>query len=93
MLNRTAQSGNENTTPYELWYGRWEVIHHLRDISSPCLVKIPEEQRRKLDAKVIEGVLIGYSEDHDGYRIWIPSRHAIVRSTKVKIMEAHPPET
>ena len=55
---------------------------------SDAYVHVPQEKRRKLDAKSKKGVFVGYQENCKGYRIWIPtekrleiSRNVIFRET------------
>ena len=84
VLNRTAKSSVEGKTPYELWYGHKGAIDHLRIFGTECFVHIPKVKRRKWDAKSFKGVMIGYSGEKDGYRVWIPGTNNVYQSHDVR---------
>ena len=83
VLNRTAKSSVEGKTPYELWYGRKGAIDHLHIFGTECFVHIPKVKRKKWDAKSFKGVMIGYSGEKDGYRVWIPGTNTVYQSHDV----------
>src|SRR5690606_36938910 len=86
ILNRTACSGIQGVTPYELWYGRAPKISHLRIFGTTAYAHIPDQRRSKLDAKSQKGFLVGYCDD-DGFRVYVPDRRVIVRSATVTFDE------
>ena len=59
--NRTTHSVN-SITPYEFWYKKKPDIAHLKVFGCRAFVHVPDEKRRKLDPKAIEGVMMGYVE-------------------------------
>src|SRR5882724_4875498 len=50
-------------TPYEKVFGHAPLISHLRVFGSKCFIKVPDENRTKLDNKAKECRLIGYEGD------------------------------
>jgi len=47
-------------------------------------VHIPKVKRKKWDAKSIKGLMVGYSGQKDGYRMWIPGTNTVYQSHNVK---------
>ncbi|UYV77663.1 hypothetical protein LAZ67_15001846 [Cordylochernes scorpioides] len=57
VLNRTGPTQIEGKTPYELWFDKKPAVDHLRIFGTECFVHVPDEKRRKLDAKSEKGTL------------------------------------
>jgi len=72
-LNRVGKSSQVNKTPFELWSNRSFNLNFLKQFGSPVSVHIPKERRTKLDAKRKRGILVGYSEEVKGYRVYFSS--------------------
>jgi len=51
---------------------------------------VPDEKRRKLDAKSEKGILVGYCGEKDGYKIWIPNSNKVFTSRDVIFKESMP---
>ncbi|UYV83386.1 hypothetical protein LAZ67_23000842 [Cordylochernes scorpioides] len=90
VLNRTGPAQIEKKTPYELWFNKKTADDHLRIFRTECFVHVPDEKRRKLDAKSEKGILVGYCSNKDGYRIWIPNSNKVVTSRDVIFKETIP---
>ncbi|UYV70787.1 hypothetical protein LAZ67_8000616 [Cordylochernes scorpioides] len=90
VLNRTGPTQIEGKTPYELWFDKKPAVDHLRIFGTECFVHVPDEKRRKLDAKSEKGILVGYCSNKDGYRIWIPNSNKVVTSRDVIFKETIP---
>ena len=70
--NRTTHRVN-SITPYD--------IAHLKVFGCRAFVRVPDEKRRKLDPKAIEGVMMGYVEKSSScYKIWDPAAKKLVIS-------------
>jgi hypothetical protein len=81
--NRTTHSAS-STTPYEYWYKKKPDIAHLKVFGCRAFVHVPDEKRRKLDPKAIEGVMMGYVEKSSScYKIWDPAAKKLVISRDV----------
>ncbi|UYV71898.1 hypothetical protein LAZ67_9000983 [Cordylochernes scorpioides] len=90
VLNRTGPTQIEGKTPYELWFDKKPAVDHLRIFGTECFVHVPDEKRRKLDAKSKKGILVGYCSNKDGYRIWMPNSNKVVTSRDVIFKETIP---
>lgn len=84
LINRTGKSNVLFKTPLELWTGKtFDSFDYLRIFGSECYVNIPKKFRSKFDDKADLGYFVGYVNDKDGYKVWIPSKHRIVKSRDV----------
>lgn len=86
LKNRSVASGLQ-TTPYELWYGKKPDLSHIRLFGSKVMVHIPKERRLKWDKKAMEHILVGYSEEVKGYRLYNLAKKSLVISRDVIVME------
>lgn len=83
-LNRVGKSSVENKTLYELFYNRGVFdIKMLRPFGSRCVVQIPNEKRKKFDAKGTDGMFVGYPPDSKGYKVWSDTMKKIITSRNV----------
>lgn len=61
VINRIPCKGTGMKTPEELWTGKKPDLSTLKIFGCKALVHIPSERRKKLDAKSLESVFLGYS--------------------------------
>ena len=81
--NRTTHNAN-SITPYEYWYKKKPDVAHLKVFGCRAFVHVPDEKRRKLDPKAIEGVMMGYLDKSSScYKIWDPAAKKLVISRDV----------
>jgi hypothetical protein len=73
-------------TPEHVWSGKKPSIKHLRVFGSVCYRHIPDEKRRKLDAKSERLVFIGYHVT-GAYRLYEPVVGKILISRDVRFDE------
>lgn len=73
-------------TPYEIWFGVKPSIKHFKRFGSKCYVFVPDEKRKKLDAKAIQAVMVGYDLSSKAYRCYVPSTGKIVISRDVQFV-------
>ena len=84
VLNRSGKTAAGDKVPYELWYSRKVgKLDHLRIFGTACYVHIQKQFRSKFSNKSVFGHMVGYVNDKDGYRVWIPSRNKVVCSHDV----------
>lgn len=76
-----------NKTPYELWNGKKPSYTHLRIFGSQAYVHVPKEKRRKLDAKAVKLIFVGYEQARKAYRFLNPEDNSIVISRDAKFVE------
>ena len=87
IINRSPSSSKQST-PFQLFYGHQPSIAHLRVFGAPTSVLIQAQQRSsKLSPVSEQGVMVGYSENGHGYRVWVPSKHKVVISGDVRFDE------
>src|SRR5580692_843226 len=71
VYNRTPIHSLRWTTPHEAWN-----VGHIPDVSyfhifrCKAYMHVPADKRRKLDAKAIPVVFVGYEPGSKGYRLW-----------------------
>ena len=87
LRNRCPTSSFKGATPYERWYGIKPDVEHLRVFGCRVYVHIPDEKRRKLDAKAVKGVFVGYPAGKKGYKIYIPESKKFISARNVTFME------
>lgn len=63
LKNRSPTKKLELQTPFEVFHGYKPEISHLRIFGSRAFAYIPKDDRRKLDAKSIECIFVGYCDD------------------------------
>lgn len=77
---------NVEKTPYEIWFGTKPSIQHFKKFGSKCFVFVPDEKRRKLDAKAVEAIMVGYDLSSKAYRCYVPSTGKVVISRDVRFV-------
>ena len=87
LFNRLPTNALEEKTSFEAWYGFKPSMSHLRIFSSVCHVHVPDVKRVKLDEKSEIGVLVGYSSNAKGYRIYMPHNNKVTVHRDVKVDE------
>ena len=83
VINRTGPTKRAGKTPYELWYGESTSIENFKVFGTECCVYIPKKERKNLDRKVSKGLLVGYEEDCEEYRIYVPSLRRVLLSRDI----------
>ena len=58
--------------PHELYFGKKPNLVHSRVLRNITYVHVPKEKRRQLDAKAEKCMLVGYSDEQNGYRRYNP---------------------
>ena len=77
----------ELQTPFEVFNGYKPQVKHLRIFGCKAFSHIPKDDRRKLDAKSLECVFVGYCNDHKAYKSFHPSTHKLISSRDVVFHE------
>lgn len=77
VINRSAKSGEEKKTPYEVWTNKKFDINTLQVFGSEVYVHVPKEKRKKWDAKGEKGIFVGYGENTKGYRIYFHKKQSV----------------
>ena len=69
--------------PFEVFYGYKPEISHLRIFGSKAFAHIPKDEWRKLDAKFVKFIFIGYCDNHKAYKMFDLSKHKLIASRDV----------
>ena len=89
IYNRTPTRTLGWRTPFELWNsGQIPDVSHLRIFGCLGYMHVPGDKRRKLDAKAIEVVLVGYEPGSKGYWLWDRNTHSLRLSRDVTFDES-----
>ncbi|KRX70035.1 Retrovirus-related Pol polyprotein from transposon TNT 1-94 [Trichinella sp. T6] len=84
VLNRIGPTTVKIKSQMELWFKRDPVsIDHFHGFGTECFVHVPKQLQRKWKKKSVAGRLIGYCDEKDGYRIWLPDINQIITSRGV----------
>lgn len=83
LKNRSPTKILDHKTPFEALNGYNLVVSHLRVFGSKAFSHVPKEDRRKLDAKSIKCIFIGYCDEHKSYKMFVPSTHKAFASRDV----------
>ncbi|POM69237.1 Hypothetical protein PHPALM_14496 [Phytophthora palmivora] len=70
LINRSTNSIHSTRTPFELTYKMKPSLDHLRVFGSIGYAHIDKSKRAKLEPKSFKGMLLGYSDDSKGYRVF-----------------------
>lgn len=86
IRNRCSTSTLDGAIPYEKWFGTTVDLTNLRKLGTRTFVLDKSPKRNKFDPRSREGILIGYSMESIGYRIWIPSENKVVVTRDAKFI-------
>ena len=70
-----------------MWIGKKVSYDHLRVFGCRAFVRIPKDERLKLDVKAKPCIFLGYSHEEFGYKLWDPMSRKVVRSRDVVFLE------
>lgn len=77
ILNRTGPTPVKEKSPIELWSKKTVSLDHFKVFGTKCFVHLPKQKRKKFDKKSNKSHFVGYCEEKDGYRIWLPTLNKI----------------
>ena len=85
LQNRLLTHAINGKTPLEAWSGLKPSVGHLKVFGSLCYMHVPDAKRDKLSEKAKKAILLGYSVQAKGYKIFdlqtgkmVVSRHITV---------------
>jgi transposase InsO family protein len=87
LLNRSPTKANNGITPEEKFSGIRPDLRHLRVFGCMVFTHIHEHLRNKLGSRSERGIFVGYDESTKGFRIYHPSKRAIMISRDVSFDE------
>ena len=74
-------------TPEEVFTGTRLNVSHIHIFGSVCYCHVNADNRKKLDPSGEKGLLVGYSNISNSYRVYIPIRRRIIVSKDVQFNE------
>jgi hypothetical protein len=77
----------DNATPFEALNGSKPAVHNLKVFWCKAFAHIPKENGRKLDAKSIKCIFIGYCYEFKAYKLFDPATHKVFASRDVLFHE------
>ena len=83
LKNRSVHSSLDGKTPYEIWHGQKPNLSHLRVFGCLSTVHVPKQNRKKLDAKALVKIFVGYPDGVKGYRLIDPESLKVTISRDV----------
>ena len=87
VRNRSPTTALNGITPYECLLKKKPDVSNLRVFGCVTYVYIPENQRKKLDAKSRKSIFVGYPEGVKGFKLYDPVTHKFIRSRDVIFLE------
>jgi hypothetical protein len=87
LKNRSPTRCLDNITPFEALYGSKLAIHNLKVFGCKIFSHIPKDNMKKLDAKSIKCIFIGYCYEFKAYKWFDPSTHKVFASRDVLFHE------
>lgn len=87
LRNRSIASGLNNRTPIEIWTGDKPDVSNLRIFGSKVMVHVPKERRLKWDKKATQCILVGYSNNVKGYRVYNPNNDSVTIARDIVVIE------
>lgn len=86
LVNRSPTVAlSRSSTPAEYWFNEKPSLDKLRVFGCKAFAWVPGQQRKKLDAKSKETIMVGYAPN--GYRLWDRKSRRIVIARDVKFNE------
>ncbi|UYV81944.1 hypothetical protein LAZ67_21000209 [Cordylochernes scorpioides] len=88
IRNKCYNSALGDKVPDELWSSRKPSVRHLKAFGCLAYSHIPTERRKKLDNRANRCILVGYSSQTKGYRLWCPETQHVIQTKHVKFEES-----
>ena len=87
LKNRSPTKALEGITPYEAWNNTKPDVSFLRVFGCTAFAHVPKVERHKLDHKSRRCVMLGYSDNHKGYRLYDIEHKRVIHSRDVLFNE------
>lgn len=87
LKNRVMHSAIDNNTPEGIWTGSIPSVKHLKVYGYLAYAHIPKNNRQKLNNRAKECILVGYSSQTKGYRLWDLSTNDVIQTKHVTFDE------
>jgi hypothetical protein len=87
IQNRSPHTVLGKLTPDEVFTSTRSDVSHFRIWGSVCYCHVPSKKRTKLDPTADKGILVGYSEASNAYKIFVLARRKIIVCRDVQFEE------
>ena len=88
LRNLSPTKAVEGMTQFEAFHGRKSDVKHVRAFGCVSYAHIAKDERRKLDPVAKHCILVGYSSEVKGYRLYDLSHGKVFFSRSVKFNES-----
>ncbi|UYV68112.1 hypothetical protein LAZ67_5003088 [Cordylochernes scorpioides] len=88
IKNKCYNTALKDKVPDGLWLERNPSVRHLKTFGCLAYSHIPRERRRKLDNRACRCILVGYSTQTRGYRLWCPESQKVIETKHVRFDES-----
>ena len=85
--NRSPTAALQNKTPFECVFRRKPNVSHLRVFGCVSYVHVPDNRRKKLDAKARKAIFVGYPSGVKGYKLYDIEKKMFIISRNVIFWE------
>jgi len=85
--NRMTHSSLDNRVPEGIWTERPPSVKHLKVYGCLAYAHLPTQGRRKIDPRAVQCILVEYSNQTKGYRLWDPKKKQIIQTKHVEFDE------
>jgi len=86
-ISNVTPRKNKNKTLFELFFNMKPNVSYLRAFGCVAYYHIPKEKRGKLELPGKVGIMIGYSCERRGYRIYNPEKKQVLEERSVRFNE------
>ena len=93
LRNRSLTKALEGITPYEAWNNTKPDVSSLRAFGCTAYAHVPRIERHKFDHKSRKCLMLGYSENRKGYRLYDIEHKKVIHSRDVLFNEMVMPGT
>lgn len=87
VKNRVWHTSTNNRVPLTIWSGKIPSVRHLKAYGSLAYAHLTRQGQRKLDDRAIPCILVGYSTQTRGYRLWCPEKGDVIVTKHVRFSE------
>jgi len=84
LHNHSPTRALQDSTPYQAWHGLQPPLRHLRKFGCDVYVYVPDQCRKKLDAKLRRCIHLGYVHNTTKvWRLWDIATRRVIPATDV----------
>jgi len=89
IRNRCPSKSLKGRTAFERWTGSIPDVSHFEPFGTKVYTLNRDPTKGKLDSRSVKGILVGYSEESKGFRIWLPDKKRVDVARDVRFVKNH----